>query len=340
VSFESALARESAAAGEPTAPLNADLGDAHAPPSHPATADGTGEPANSAPAKRTAPRGATATDPATAPSATTELSADVSAVPVAGPLITLPDARALAADAGLGTGSGAGVQLTEAADVDSGDLLSADEPLVDATGTPNTETLASATDTPATAALPLEAVLPLTPAAHADALAPAHAAAHVREPAGVRHASAEAAPLAPPPPTLADAQRAADVLRQVRLQLVPELKSAVIQLAPAELGRVSIELEIDKDQVVARVRAEQPEALGALQRHLPELRAALARQGLETQHVEFALGFQDGQRGRETQQGSRRSARAANEIDATDNAVHASVPLARALAVGGVDTYA
>lgn len=346
-SFEGALARESSSADGPVAPAKTARDDADEAPLDRAAADSAGELANSASVKRTATRGAGANDPAAAVAAeTAEAPADAAAAPGAAPIVTLPHA----AEVGLSAGTGGEIQLTGVAGDDAGDLLSPDEvsadessaggPLAGATDTQDTATLTSATNTSRTDALPLDAALPLAPAAHTDALAPAHAAAHVREPAGVRHVSAEVAPLAPPPPTLADAQRAAEVLRQVRLQLVPELKSAVIQLAPAELGRVSIELEIDRDQVTARVRAEQPEALGALQRHLPELRAALARQGLETQHIEFALGFQDGQRGRETQQSSRRSARAANEIEATDNVVHASAPLARALAAGGVDTYA
>lgn len=197
----------------------------------------------------------------------------------------------------------------------------------------------AARDVASGARLAPDLALVLEPRSHAEASSALHAvAAHATEPATGRPAPLHTAELAPPPP--ADPARAADILRQVRLQIVPELKSAVIELAPAELGRVSIALEFEDRSVVARVRAEQPEALSALQRHLPELRAALTRQGIDTQRFEFALGFQDGQRGRETQQDSRRAPRTASVTDSTTHATRAAVPLARALAAGGVDTYA
>jgi flagellar hook-length control protein FliK len=104
-------------------------------------------------------------------------------------------------------------------------------------------------------------------------------------------------PLPAPP----ENERAAEVMRQFRMQLHPGLKSAMIELAPAELGRIRIEMKLDGDQLRAVVRAEKPEALAALEEHLPELRSALEQQGLVADDLDLGLGF-DG--GHEAQTGS------------------------------------
>lgn len=94
---------------------------------------------------------------------------------------------------------------------------------------------------------------------------------------------------AAPPPSH---DQASDVLRQVRLQLFPEARTATIYLKPAELGRVSIRLVMDGDSLQAIVRAETPEALAALEQHMPELQASLADRGFEDAQLELALGFE------------------------------------------------
>ena len=45
-------------------------------------------------------------------------------------------------------------------------------------------------------------------------------------------------------------EQASDVLKQVRLHLSPETRSATVNLKPAELGRVSIRIVVDGDQVL------------------------------------------------------------------------------------------
>lgn len=101
---------------------------------------------------------------------------------------------------------------------------------------------------------------------------------------------------APPEP-----ERATEIIRQFRMQLNPGMKSALIELAPAELGRIRIEMKIDGGKLRAIVRAEKPEALAALEAHLPELRSALEQQGLVADDLDLGLGFDgdgDAQTGR------------------------------------------
>ncbi len=79
----------------------------------------------------------------------------------------------------------------------------------------------------------------------------------------------------------AQRQLAAEVLGQVRVAIKPGMRQAEIHLTPAELGRVSIRLAIRGARVDAVARVESIEAMAALERHLPELRAAFADRGLE-----------------------------------------------------------
>jgi hypothetical protein len=120
------------------------------------------------------------------------------------------------------------------------------------------------------------------------------------------------------------------------MQLHPGLKSAMIELAPAELGRIRIEMKLDGGKLRAVVRAERPEALAALEAHLPELRSALEQQGIVADDLDLGLGFEgEG----DAQTGSFGSARRP-AVDAVEPQIdHES--LARAVARrSGVDFYA
>ena len=108
-------------------------------------------------------------------------------------------------------------------------------------------------------------------------------------PAGKARAEAKAPSEAPPTP---DRDQASDVLRQVRLQLIPEARTATVHLKPAELGRVSIKLVVEGEEVRAVVRAETPEALAALEQHMPELEASLGDRGFADAQLDLALGFE------------------------------------------------
>jgi len=144
-----------------------------------------------------------------------------------------------------------------------------------------------------------------------------------------------------------EAERAQQVLRQVRVQLHPGLRAAEIRLEPEELGRISIRITLEQKRLRAVVRAERPETLEVLQRHLPELRAALAQQGLEPQEFDLALDLA----WRQASGGDGRSAAENDHArhgsrDEGDDARGIAVALDRerlALALGnenGVDIYA
>jgi len=73
------------------------------------------------------------------------------------------------------------------------------------------------------------------------------------------------------------------------MHLHPGLRSATLQLAPAELGRLSIRIRVDDERVHAVLRVESKETLHALERNLPELEAAFADQGFKDMHLEMQL---------------------------------------------------
>lgn len=133
-------------------------------------------------------------------------------------------------------------------------------------------------------------------------------------------------------------ERAADVLRQIGVQLAPQLRQAVIDLYPRELGRIHIRMSVQDGAVRASVRAERPETLESLEQHLPELRALLAGAGLEAQDLSLSLGFDN----------RRSGGREAHEPFATP--AHAELRPATAVELGalarrvandgGVDTFA
>ncbi len=136
----------------------------------------------------------------------------------------------------------------------------------------------------------------------------------------------------------AEAERAAAVLRQFRLQLHPALRAATLSLSPAELGRISIRLDVKDARVRAAVRAESAETLKILEYHLPELEASLAQQGLEVDEFELELGF--GEQGAGASEGGEGAAPHTDAAPPLDAPIDQTL-LARALAQQvGVDMYA
>ena len=164
-----------------------------------------------------------------------------------------------------------------------------------------------------------------------QALAPE---AHL-DPARTIEAKAAAAP--PPPP--AESARASEILRQLRVQLAPGLRSATIQLSPPEFGRISIRIRLERGELSAVVRAEKRETLDALQRHVPELEATLGQLGIRAREIDLQLGFE--------QQGTRQGAQ---EPPSSRGGDHEHDPRAReherrlfaslSARAGGIDTYA
>ncbi|MCE9593691.1 MAG: flagellar hook-length control protein FliK [Planctomycetes bacterium] len=153
------------------------------------------------------------------------------------------------------------------------------------------------------------------------------------------HARPTEAPRAEPQPTPADAH-AADILRQLKLELAVGRREAQLTLEPAHLGRIAVKLALDHGRLRAEVRAESSDTLAVLQRHVPELRAMLEARGVTPESFDFQLGFQDRSRGGAQDGAPRR--------DAPSGASEPTTMLSRALrearslvrGVWGIDTYA
>lgn len=135
------------------------------------------------------------------------------------------------------------------------------------------------------------------------------------------------------------AERASAVFRSLRVQLQPALRSATVHLAPADLGRLKIEMQVEGGRVRAVLHAETPETLAILERHLPELQAAFEGQGLEAESFELELGF--GQDEHAAREGGDSHLSAEAQADAASEAAIDTDQLARAIASrSGLDTYA
>ncbi len=200
--------------------------------------------------------------------------------------------------------------------------------LFNAPATPTGGSVAIPSAAPSTAAVGRAAALP---AAAAPAAAPPTPSAET--PGATREAARPAPEL---PAEAREAQRAADVLRQFRMHLHPGLRTATLQLAPAELGRLSIRIRVEGERVQAVVRADSEETLRALERHVPELEATFSDQGFEELALE--LGLADDFDTETTPQGARDASRelaalVETETDSDDTS------RVRSNAVG-VDTYA
>lgn len=169
---------------------------------------------------------------------------------------------------------------------------------------------------------------------------PAHAT--VANPTEAPRMATTEAPRAPEPPVpMHDVERAADILRQVRVHITPRVEEAHIQLHPAELGRMSIQISIEDGRMKTTVRAEKREALDAIEAHLPELRAALRDAGIQSQEFQLSLGLDsrsrrdgDDRTGSTTANGGRTNG--VNETDPTQ-LLRAT---AKAVGAGAVDLYA
>ncbi|MBL8858735.1 MAG: flagellar hook-length control protein FliK [Planctomycetes bacterium] len=135
-----------------------------------------------------------------------------------------------------------------------------------------------------------------------------------------------------------DVEKAADILRQLRVQITPQLQEARIQLHPLELGRVSIHIAMEDGRMRTTVRAERVETLNAIQSQLPELRASLRQSGIETQDFQLTLGFESSDRGSERRTPSGRDG--GNKSAAETLVTEHTQQLRTALAKSGVDLYA
>lgn len=116
-----------------------------------------------------------------------------------------------------------------------------------------------------------------------------------------------------------------------------------IVLQPAELGRIRFALSGSGDQLTISVQVEQRDTLALLQRHLPDLRAELAREGLGQASLSFGgWGAADGQgagqgTGQGQSDGSAARWQARLDLDPADPAPDAPRPALRTALPGGVD---
>ena len=116
----------------------------------------------------------------------------------------------------------------------------------------------------------------------------------------------------------------------------PALRSATVQLAPADLGRLSIKLRVLDGRVHAEVRAESAETLSILERHIPELQASLASSGLEAESFDLSLGMGEQESG-----GSAAEQQPSTPGESSGDVSIETELLARAVARrSGLDTYA
>ncbi len=133
-------------------------------------------------------------------------------------------------------------------------------------------------------------------------------------------------------------ERAGEILRQLRLHLGPHVRRLTLDLEPAELGRISIQLALRRGRVETIVRAERQEVLELLALRTGELRELFASRGIGTAGLRFELGF--GGRGAHDRAGrpapGRAPAAPVTESRETRDAAVAPARLAHTL----LDTYA
>lgn len=148
------------------------------------------------------------------------------------------------------------------------------------------EALTGAPAAPATPAVPHDdrPAEPAGPADPADPALPAVAAdGRLHRP----EAPGAAAPTAPPPVAGPVHEQVAVRLRDLRLDDGAD-QSLTIDLHPAELGAVTVDLRMSDGTVHVTVRAEEPAAARLLEHHLDDLGTALDAGGLEVGELRMA----------------------------------------------------
>jgi len=131
----------------------------------------------------------------------------------------------------------------------------------------------------------------------ADATTPVNTAAE--RPPIERPSEASATRPLDPAQLAASNERAARVLEQVRMFVHPGLRRATLELSPANLGRIDVQITFERGEVAAHLVVEAVDTYEALQRHMPELRASLERGGLDVGQLELSFGARDGSQTRE-----------------------------------------
>jgi flagellar hook-length control protein FliK len=108
------------------------------------------------------------------------------------------------------------------------------------------------------------------------------------------------------PSVAASNERAARVLEQVRFFVQPGMRHATLELTPANLGRIDVDISVDRGELAAHLRVDAIDTYEALQRHMPELRASLERAGLDVTQLELSFGAR-GENASQQQRGEERA---------------------------------
>lgn len=70
-------------------------------------------------------------------------------------------------------------------------------------------------------------------------------------------------------------------------------QNLTLQLAPAELGRITVVLSLQQGEMKATIRAEQPESADVLREQMAELKTSLEEQGIKVKELDVQTGLQD-----------------------------------------------
>jgi len=86
-------------------------------------------------------------------------------------------------------------------------------------------------------------------------------------------------------------ERAEEIVRQIRLHLSSSVRRLTLDLQPAELGRLSVQLALRSGKITAIVRAESEETLELLKEKEGDLLGAFAQRGIRADSLRFEHGF-------------------------------------------------
>lgn len=126
-----------------------------------------------------------------------------------------------------------------------------------------------------------------------------------------------AQPTAPTPQRLAPAELP-QFLQSLAVRVDGSANTALIELEPLDLGRMTVELTLQPEGGVrAEVRAERPDGYAAIEARLTELRASLIERGFASADIQLSLGLAQRDAGRENNASTSRRGRkhAADQLE-------------------------
>lgn len=274
---------------------------AEAAPSEHASADTKSAPTNDGPARSTPAIEAGSKDATAAP-------AIVAAAAAPAVATERPAAREASATSTASTANAS-------SPFDAASTGSAAEALTEAPVAPAAPIDAPAPERASEAAAPevrLEATAAATSTTATEAATP-HRSGHAVEsalPDARAPVEAPAAPERSPRAEFRSVEEAREILSQWRLHVAPESERVLLELRPAALGSIAIQLRVDAGRVEAIVRSPRRSSLDALRAREGELRTELERSGLAAERITFELGDAPNESSGETPSRSSAAARA------------------------------